>query len=96
MANPGIIRLDYAGAMQKVQQARGYKQSHDEVITNLKTLINSLNEVWEGNRSTQLVNEFAGFQTTFNQFSQLLEDYANKMQQWADGLKQYDDSASAT
>lgn len=95
MANPGLISIDYAGAMEKVQKARGYKASHDEVIVNLKTLMSSLNDVWTGNRSTQLANEFASFETTFKNFSQLLEDYANKMEAWANGFKEYDDSASA-
>lgn len=89
MAN---IYLDYAGASAKVKKAREYKAQHDQVITDLKTLINGMTEVWTGNAQTKLAQQFSSFEPTFKNFSQLLEDYANEMQAWADKIKAADDN----
>lgn len=84
--------LDYEGACSKVQKARDYKTQHDTVISELKVLINGMTDVWTGNAQTKLAQEFSDFETTFKNFSQMLDDYANEMQAWADKLKAADDN----
>ncbi|MBQ7838661.1 MAG: WXG100 family type VII secretion target [Clostridia bacterium] len=84
--------LDYEGACSKVQKARDYKTQHDTVISELKALINGMTDVWTGNAQTKLAQEFSDFETTFKNFSQMLDDYANEMQAWADKLKAADDN----
>ncbi len=80
------IFLDYDGACAKVKKARDYKAQHDQVITDLKTLINGMTEVWTGNAQEKMAQEFASFEPTFKNFSQMLEDYADEMQAWANAF----------
>lgn len=89
MAN---LFLDYDGACAKVKKARDYRSQHDAVIAELKTLINGMTDVWTGSAQTRLYEEFSSFESTFKNFSQMLEDYANEMQAWADKLYNTDNN----
>ncbi len=63
----------------KANELRGLKGQHDEAMSKMKTLITNLNEVWKGDAQTAFLNKYESMQSTFTNFSQMLEDYAKLM-----------------
>lgn len=83
VANPETLRA-------KAADVRGYRSQHDEVIARLKTLVSGLNETWQGNAQTAFVSKFEGMQSTFTQFSELLEGYAKDIEGFANRIEAED------
>lgn len=83
LVNPDTLR-------SKAADVRNYRSQHDDVINRLKILVNGLNETWQGNAQTAFVSSFEGMQSTFTQFSQLLEDYAKTMESFANKMEAED------
>lgn len=83
LVNPDTLR-------GKAADVRNYRSQHDEVITRLKALVSGLNETWQGNAQTAFVSSFEGMQSTFTQFSELLEDYARTMEAFANKMEAED------
>lgn len=80
---------------QKAKQVRDYKAEHDEVMNKMKTLIYGLNEVWKGDAQTALLQKYEGMQSTFANFSELIEAYAVLMDATAEGMRSEDQAAAA-
>lgn len=80
----------------KAQELRGLRGQHDEVMAKVRTLILGLNEVWKGDAQTAFVNKYESMQSTFTQFSQMLEDYAMLMDTAANKLQETDASLAGT
>lgn len=70
----------------KASDVRNYRNQHDEIIARLKALVSGLDEIWKGNAQTAFVSNFEGMQSTFNQFSELLESYAKDMEDFANKM----------
>lgn len=83
LVNPDTLRA-------KASDVRNYRNQHDEIITRLKALVSGLNETWQGNAQTAFVSSFEGMQSTFTQFSELLEDYAKTMESFANKMETED------
>lgn len=83
LVNPETLRA-------KAADVRNYRSQHDEVIARLKTLVNGLSETWQGNAQTAFVSNFEGMQSTFVQFSELLEGYAKSMETFANKMEAED------
>ena len=83
LVNPETLRA-------KASDVRSYRSQHDEVINRLKQLVAGLNETWQGNAQTAFVSSFEGMQSTFTQFSELLEDYAKTMENFANRMEEQD------
>ena len=60
----------------KANDLRTLKGQHDEAMSKMRTLIMGLNEVWKGDAQDAFVAKYESMQSTFNNFSQMLEDYA--------------------
>ena len=63
----------------KSGELRDMRAEHDEVMNRMRNLILNLNEVWKGDAQTALVERYEGMQSTFTNFSELLESYAMLM-----------------
>ncbi len=80
----------------KATELRGIKEQHDEAMRNMRTLIMGLNEVWKGDAQDAFVQKYESMQSTFTQFSQMIEDYAALMNTAAARLQETDASLQGT
>lgn len=80
----------------KANELRGYKDQHDEAMSKMRTLIMGLNEVWKGDAQDAFVAKYESMQSTFTNFSQMLEDYAKLMDTAAAKLQETDQSLQTT
>ena len=80
----------------KANELRTYKSQHDEAMSKMRTLIYGLNEVWKGEAQDAFLAKYESMQSTFTNFSQMLEDYAKLMDTDAQRLQETDQSLQAT
>lgn len=80
----------------KATELRGLKAEHDEAMSRMRTLITGLNEVWKGDAQDAFVAKYESMQSTFTNFSQMLEDYAKLMETAATKLQETDQSLQST
>lgn len=80
----------------KANELRGYKSQHDEAMSKMRALIMGLNEVWKGDAQNAFVAKYESMQATFNNFSQMLEDYAKLMDTAAQRLQETDQNLQTT
>lgn len=76
----------------KAAELRNYKSQHDEAMSHIKALVDGLSEVWKGDAQNAFVAKYEGMQSTFTQFSELLEGYAKLMNTAAQTLGETDAS----
>ena len=80
----------------KATELRGLKGQHDEAMSKMKTLITGLNEIWKGDAQDAFVAKYESMQSTFTNFSEMLEDYAKLMDTAAKKLQETDQSLQTT
>lgn len=80
----------------KANELRGYKDQHDEAMSKMRTLIMGLNEIWKGDAQDAYVAKYESMQSTFNNFSQMLEEYAKLMDTAAAKLQEADQGLQTT
>lgn len=80
----------------KANELRGLKSNHDEAMTKMRTLIMGLNEIWKGDAQTAYVAKYESMQSTFTNFSQMIEDYAKLMDTAANKLQEADTTLQST
>jgi len=80
----------------KATELRGLKSNHDDEMSKMRTLIMGLNEIWKGDAQDAFVAKYESMQSTFTNFSQMLEDYAKLMDTAAQKLQETDTSLQST
>lgn len=80
----------------KANELRSLKDQHDEAMSKMRTLIMGLNEIWKGDAQDAFVAKYESMQTTFNNFSQMLEEYAKLMDTAAQRLQEADTGLKGT
>ncbi len=80
----------------KANDLRNLKGQHDEAMSKMRTLIMGLNEVWKGDAQDAFVAKYESMQSTFTNFSQMLEDYAKLMNNAAQKLQETDTALQGT
>ena len=80
----------------KANDLRNLKSQHDEAMSKMRTLIMGLNEVWKGDAQDAFVAKYESMQSTFNNFSQMLEEYAKLMNTAATKLQETDTALQGT
>lgn len=75
----------------KSNELRGLKAQHDEAMSKMRALILGLNEIWKGEAQDALVAKYESMQSTFNNFSEMLESYAKLMDVSAKQLQETDE-----
>jgi len=91
-----MIQVTPETLRQKATDVRTYKGEHDDVIAKLKTLVNGLNETWKGEAQDAFLSKFESMQSTFTNFSDMLEGYAKLMDTAATQLEDTDQSLKQT
>lgn len=77
MAN---IKVDPDLLDQKAKEIRNYKTTHDDAISKLNTLVETLNSEWIGTAKTNYVNSYNEFKGTFTTFSENMEQLAKALE----------------
>lgn len=80
----------------KANDLRALKGQHDEAMSKMRTLIMGLNEVWRGDAQDAFVAKYESMQSTFTNFSQMLEEYAKLMNTAAQKLQETDTALQGT
>lgn len=80
----------------KANELRTLKSQHDESMTKMRTLIMGLNEIWKGDAQDAFVAKYESMQSTFTNFSQMLEEYAKLMNTAAQKLQETDTALQGT
>ena len=60
----------------------------------MKTLIYGLNEIWKGDAQTALLQKYDDMQSTFANFSEIIEAYAVLMDTSAEDMRSVDQAAA--
>ncbi len=80
----------------KATELRALRSEHDETMARMRTLIMGLNEIWKGNAQDAFLQKYESMQSTFTNFSQMLEDYAKLMDTAANQLQDTDTNLQST
>ena len=80
----------------KATELRGLKEEHDNAMSKMKTLIMGLNEIWKGDAQDAYVAKYESMQSTFTEFSEMLEGYAKLMDTAATKLQETDTQLQGT
>lgn len=80
----------------KATELRALRSEHDDTMSRMRTLITGLNEIWKGDAQDAFLAKYESMQSTFTNFSQMLEDYARLMDTAANQLQETDQSLQAT
>ncbi len=91
-----LIQVTPETLRSKAADVRTYRSEHDEVISRLKNLVYALNEVWKGDAQDAFLAKFESMQSTFTNFSELLEGYSKLMDAAANELESTDQSLKTT
>lgn len=91
-----IIQVTPELLTAKASEVRGLKSNHDETMTKLRNLVLALNENWKGEAQDAFVAKFESMQSTFTNFSEMLEGYAKLMDIAAREIQNTDQALKAT
>ena len=80
----------------KATELRALRSEHDDTMSRMRTLITGLNEIWKGNAQDAFLQKYESMQSTFTNFSQMLEDYAKLMDTAATQLQDTDQNLQST
>ena len=82
-----IIQLTPEVLMSRAAEVRSIRSQHDDLINKLTSLMHNLNETWKGQAQDALIAKYEGMQSTFTNFSAMLEEYAKLMENAANRLQ---------
>ena len=85
-----VIQVTPESLSAKAKEVRTLRSTHDDTITKLRTLVRALNDNWKGDAQDAFVAKFESMQSTFTNFSEMLEGYAKLMDTAAAELQQVD------
>ena len=80
----------------KATELRNIKADHDQAMARMRTLILGLNEIWKGEAQDAFVAKYESMQSTFQAFSQMIEDYATLMNTTATSMQESDSRLANT
>ncbi len=91
-----IIQVTPEVLTSKASEVRSLKSTHDETMSKLRSLVLALNETWKGEAQDAFVAKFESMQSTFTNFSEMLEGYAKLMDTAARELQNTDQALKST
>ncbi len=80
----------------KAGEVRQLRAEHDEVMAKMKALVHALNETWKGEAQDAFVARFDGMQSTFTNFSEMLEAHAKLMDTSARTMRETDQTLKSS
>lgn len=87
-----IIQITPEVLNSKASEVRSLKAQHNDTMAKLRSLILALNETWKGEAQDAFVARFESMQSSFTNFSEMLEGYAKLMDTAARELQNTDQS----
>ena len=80
----------------KASELRALRSEHDDTMSRMRSLITGLDEIWKGDAQSAFLAKYESMQSTFTNFSQMLEDYARLMDTAANQLRDTDQTLQTT
>jgi len=80
----------------RANDVRKYKAEHEQTMQRLGQLIMGLNETWKGSAQDAFVAKYQSMQSTFKNFSEMLEGYAKLMDTASRELRNTDQTLKGT
>ena len=80
----------------KAGELRGYRSEHDDAINKITNLVNGLPGEFKGGAANAYIEKFNSMQSTFTNFSELLEDLAKKLDIAANNFESTDSQSAST
>lgn len=74
-----LITQDKTVALNCASRLQSIKAEHEGNIAKMKALLAELNSVWKGDSEVAYDECFTSMTSTFNKYSQLLEDYSTTL-----------------
>jgi len=74
-----VIQVTPELLTSKASDARKLKAEHEQVIQRLTQLVLGLNEIWKGEAQDAFVAKYQSMESTFKNFAEMLEGYAQLM-----------------
>ncbi len=91
-----IIQVTPEILTSKASEVRSLKSTHDDTMARLRSLVLSLNETWKGEAQDAFVAKFESMQSSFTNFSNMLESYAKLMDTAAREIQSTDQTLKST
>ena len=74
-----MIQITPELLQSKAAEVRSLKSNHDDTMQKLNNLIHALNDQFKGEAHDAFVAKFDSMQSSFKNFSEMLEEYAKMM-----------------
>lgn len=84
------IRVTPDSLRNNATTIRTYKSEYEQTINNITTLVNSLNGEFTGEAATAFMNNYESYKSTFTQFGELIETFAQKLDTTATTMAETD------
>ncbi len=91
-----IIQVTPEVLTSKAAEVRSLKSNHDDTMARLRSLVLALNDTWKGEAQDAFVAKFESMQSTFTNFSEMLEGYAKLMDLAAREMQNTDQTLKST
>ena len=77
-------------------EIRNEKAKFEETISRMRTIVNSMSGEFEGEAATAYINNFESYNSSFTQFSELIESFAKKLDVTAQTMEETDASLAGS
>lgn len=92
-----VIQVTPEMLRTKAGEVRTIKSNHDNIVTQITSLVRNLNSQWKGAAQDTFLARYNEFNnSTFVTFTNMLEDYAKLMETAANELENQDTTLSNT
>ena len=85
-------RVDAETLHNKANELRSKLTTHNQNIASMKTLVNGLSGEFTGAAATAYIDRFNSMEATFNQFSEMIENFATNLDTVANSFTEQDNS----
>lgn len=75
---------------------RTEKANFEQCISSMRTIVNSMSGVFEGEAATAFVSNFESYNAQFTSFGELLESFAQKLDTAANTMEEADGGLAAS
>ena len=91
----GQIRMTPEQMRSRASEVRGEGEKFQEVINKMQSLINLLQEEWEGQASSQYAQQFETLKPSFTGMKQLIDDMGGQLDASANAVERLDQDIAA-
>lgn len=88
------IRMTPDALRAKAGAVRDYKAQHDALTKSVTSLVNGLEQTWQGSAQKSFLTKFESMRSIFAELSEMLDGYAQDLDQAADEMQQTDQNTA--